>query len=91
MCHCYRPKSFLDFFVHVESLFVHKLPKSASVEQDLDLAENGLDGVELGAVAHIVYRGYIQFSIVWLYVFCLVDFQLIHEQSKVSLAHDLPK
>ena len=80
MRHCYRPKRFLDFFVHVESLFVHKLPKSASVEQDLDLAENGLDGVQFGAVADVENGFDIELLVKWPYVNRPMDSQIIHEE-----------
>jgi hypothetical protein len=42
-----------------------------------------LDAVELGAVRHIEYRGYIQSLIYSHHLPCLVDTQIIHEYTDV--------
>ena len=90
VCNCNLAECILDFFIHIESFFVHQLIKSSSAKQCLYLAENCLYWIKLGTVAHIEHRGHIQLTVDVLNIFRLVNPQLIHKQKNGSSAHNSP-
>lgn len=68
--------------VGLEIGLVHKAIEASTLEQSLDLAEDGLDWVELERVSYVQYALDVESIVPRLDVATLVNLQLVHQDSK---------
>ena len=83
---CHRPYRYFDCLLPIKVALVYYSVQPPCIVYGLDLAEDGLDGVEFRAVTYVPYRYNIQLWVERVDLSRIVNCEPVHDNGKTSLA-----